>query len=130
MPLTNIALTPRERSYKVADDRGLYIEVTPNGSKLWRYKYRLHGKENRLSMGRFPEVSIAEARRRRDTARLELDAGHDPSLGPGDPVSAPKATRRSRSFRVAITMLPRVGMAAWRLFSALGQISSDQREVS
>jgi hypothetical protein len=71
MPLTNIALKalkPRERSYKVADDRGLYIEVTPNGSKLWRYKYRLHGKENRLSMGRYPEISIAEARQRRDKA--------------------------------------------------------------
>jgi transcriptional regulator GlxA family with amidase domain len=61
MALTNVALKalkPKEKSYKRADERGLYIEVMPNGSKLWRYKYRLHGVEKRLSMGRYPDVIL------------------------------------------------------------------------
>lgn len=83
MALTNVALNalrPKERAYKRADGLGLYIEVTPGGSKLWRFKYRLHGVEKRLSMGSFPEVSIAEARKRRDEAREFMEAGRDPSI--------------------------------------------------
>lgn len=83
MALTTVALNalkPREKSYKLADDRGLYIEVMPNGSKLWRYKYRLHGLEKRLSMGSFPDVSIAEARKRRDEAKAFIQAGRDPAI--------------------------------------------------
>ena len=60
------------------DERGLYLEVHPNGSKLWRYKYRYLGKQKRLALGRYPDVGLAEARRRRDDARRQLDAGTDP----------------------------------------------------
>ncbi|HNR82844.1 Arm DNA-binding domain-containing protein [Ottowia sp.] len=52
----------RERAYKLADSGGLYLLVQPNGSKLWRYKFRIGGVEGKQSLGTFPEVSLAEAR--------------------------------------------------------------------
>jgi len=54
------ALKGRETSYKVADGKGLYVEVFPNGSKLWRQKYRIGGKEKRLALGAYPEVTLAD----------------------------------------------------------------------
>lgn len=83
MPLTNTqvrALKPKDRSYRKWDDRGLYVEVFPTGSKLWRYKYRYLGKEKRLPLGAYPKVKLGEARRGRDVARLQLDDGLDPCL--------------------------------------------------
>ena len=83
MPLTDLQIRhfePAERPYKKADGGGLYIEVTPSGSKLWRLKYRFHGAEKRLSMGRYPDVSLADARKARDEARVRLAAGRDPSI--------------------------------------------------
>lgn len=73
------AFKPQDRAYKRADERGLYIEVRPNGSKLWRLKYRHLGTEKRLALGAYPEVSLAEARRKRDEARQKLRDGIDPS---------------------------------------------------
>ena len=81
MPLTDIAiraLDTQDKVYKRADDRGLYLEVHPNGSKLWRYKYRHQGKDKRLALGRYPDVGLAEARRKRDEARLKVVDGIDP----------------------------------------------------
>lgn len=74
------ALQPGEKPYKVADASGLYVQVRPTGSKLWRLKYRFAGKEKQLALGAYPEVSLAEARKRRDAARMEIAAGVDPSL--------------------------------------------------
>lgn len=61
------------------DGGGLYLEVTPKGSRYWRLKYRHGGKEKRLALGVFPEVTLAEARRRGDDARKLLRDGIDPS---------------------------------------------------
>jgi len=72
------ALQPRDRIYKKADERGLYIEVHPSGSKLWRFKYGYLGKDKRLALGRYPEVTLAEARLKRDEARQKLRDGVDP----------------------------------------------------
>lgn len=72
------ALQPRDRIYKKADERGLYIEVHPSGSKLWRFKYGYLGKDKRLAFGRYPEVTLAEARQKRDEARQKLRDGIDP----------------------------------------------------
>lgn len=74
------ALRADGTSKKKADSKGLYIEVFPNGSKLWRLKYRIAGKEKRLALGAYPEISLAEARRRRDVARSKIEQGIDPSL--------------------------------------------------
>jgi integrase len=70
---------PQERPYKLADGQGLHLLVNPNGSRLWRLKYRVGGKEKLLSIGRYPEVSIKMAREARDDARGLLAAGVDPS---------------------------------------------------
>lgn len=72
------ALKPQERVYKRADERGLYIEVHPNGSKLWRFKFRHLGKDKRIALGRYPTVGLADARRRRDEAKQKLWDGVDP----------------------------------------------------
>lgn len=83
MPLTDTACKnarPREKSYKMADSGGLYLEVMPNGRRYWRLKYRFAGKENRLSFGAYPETSLAEARERRAIARKSLEEGIDPSV--------------------------------------------------
>ncbi|QGN55158.1 integrase arm-type DNA-binding domain-containing protein [Novosphingobium sp. Gsoil 351] len=74
------ALKPRDRIYKCSDSHGLYLEVHPTGSKLWRYKYRRLGKEKRIALGRYPEAGLAEARRKRDEARLGLADGIDPAV--------------------------------------------------
>lgn len=71
-------IRPADKVTQCTDERGLYLEVHPNGSKLWRYKYRYMGKQKRLAIGRYPDVSLAEARKRRDDARRQLDAGTDP----------------------------------------------------
>lgn len=67
-------------SVKKADGKGLYLEAFPNGSKLWRFKYRFGGKEKRLALGSYPEVSLADARKRRDEARSTIADGIDPGL--------------------------------------------------
>ncbi len=66
--------------YKRADGGGLYLEVFPNGSKLWRWKFRANGKEKRLALGVYPTVSLKAARQRRDAERAKLDGGFDPAI--------------------------------------------------
>lgn len=82
MALTDLQVkqaSPRERDWKLADGGGLYILVRPNGAKLWRMKYRQHGKEKKLAFGRYPEVGLKEARLLRDEARVEIGRGGDPA---------------------------------------------------
>jgi integrase len=64
---------------KLADGKGLYLLVTRTGSKLWRLKYRIDGKEKKLALGAYPDVSLKEARAKRDEARKTADAGSDPA---------------------------------------------------
>jgi integrase len=65
---------------KLADSKGLYLLITATGSKLWRLKYRIDGKEKKLALGSYPEVGLKEARARRDAARQSAQAGSDPSV--------------------------------------------------
>ena len=67
------------KRYKMGDSRGLYLEVAPNGGKWWRLKYRFDGKEKRLSLGVYPDVSLKEARNRREEFRQQVANGIDPS---------------------------------------------------
>lgn len=73
------ASKPAEKIYKVYDSDGLYIEVPPSGKKRWRFKYRFGGKEKRISLGVYPDVSLLDARSKRDDARRQLLDGQDPS---------------------------------------------------
>ena len=70
---------PRAKSYKLTDGAGLYLEVMPSGARYWRMRYRIAGKDTRLAFGVYPEVTLAEARQRREDARRQLRDGHDPS---------------------------------------------------
>lgn len=70
---------PRDKKYKLYDARGLYLEVRPNGSKYWRFRYRYLEKEKLLSLGVYPEISLAEARERCLDARKLLHDNIDPS---------------------------------------------------
>lgn len=82
MPLTNTKIKnakPRPRNYKLGDEKGLYLLVTPAGAKYWRVKYRYAKKERTYSIGVYPEISLKEARTRCDEARKELSQGIDPS---------------------------------------------------
>ncbi|PKK36783.1 integrase [Siphonobacter sp. SORGH_AS_0500] len=74
------AAKPKNKPYKITDGEGLYLEVTPHGTKFWRLKYRLHGKERRISIGAYPAVSIAEARKAKEEIKKELKLGIDPVL--------------------------------------------------
>jgi len=67
-----------DKSYKLADGGGLYLEVARAGGKWWRLKYRFGGKEKRLALGVYPDVTLADARQRRDEARRLLAQGIDP----------------------------------------------------
>jgi len=70
---------PRDRAYKIFDADGLYLQVSPQGGKWWRFKYRWGGKEKLLSLGTYPAITLAVARERRDAARKQLAHGIDPS---------------------------------------------------
>lgn len=83
MALTDVAAKgakPREKAYKLSDEKGMFLLVTPAGSKWWRLKYRFAGKEKLLSLGVYPEIGVRDARDRRDAARKLLLNGIDPSI--------------------------------------------------
>ncbi len=72
-------IKPLEKKTKYADEKGMYLEVTPSGGMHWRMKFRLNGKENIFSIGTYPETTLAQARRTRDEARLKLKDGISPN---------------------------------------------------
>jgi integrase len=72
-------LKPEAKPYKLSDERGLFLLVTPAGGKLWRLKYRINKVEKSLALGAYPDVSLADARDARDEARKVIAAGEDPS---------------------------------------------------
>jgi hypothetical protein len=73
------AAKPRQKPYKLSDGGGLFLEISPAGGRLWRWKYRYGGKEKLLALGRYPDVRGAAARRRAAEARQSLHEGRDPS---------------------------------------------------
>lgn len=79
--LTDVVLKkvkPTDKVVRMWDEKGLYLEVTPSGGKWWRLKFRIDGKEKRLSLGTYPEVGLKEAREKRDKLRQEIRNGIDP----------------------------------------------------
>lgn len=82
-----------DRPKKMSDGGGLFLLLNPNGSRWWRLKYRFCGKEKQISLGTYPEVSLKDARERRDEARKKLAAGYDP----GAARKAQKAAEKDRA---------------------------------
>jgi integrase len=81
MALTDSALKaakPKDKLYRLPDANGLCLEVAPSGSKLWRYRYRFNGTPKMLALGKYPAVTLLEARQKRDAARKLLTEGTDP----------------------------------------------------
>jgi hypothetical protein len=72
-------LETREKPYKVADGNGLFVLVSPSRLRAWRWKYRFAGKEKVLPLGKYPDVTLADARRLRDEARKQVLADVDPA---------------------------------------------------
>ncbi len=82
MALTDTAIKAAKhgpKPIKLFDERGVFLLIQPSGGKLWRLKYRILGKEKKLSLGVYPDVSLKEARKRRDEARTLLANGSDPA---------------------------------------------------
>lgn len=80
--LTDVAVRnakPGPKPYKMGDSHGLFLLVQPTGGKLWRFKYRVDGREKKLAIGPYPEIGLGEARRRRDEAREAMTFGKDPA---------------------------------------------------
>ena len=102
MPLTNITILkakPTDKPVRLFDGGGLYLEISPAGGKLWRLKYRFNGKEKRLALGIYPDVSLARAREKRHEARSLLADGNDPSEN-RKAQKAARADRAANSFEV------------------------------
>ena len=81
MALTDIKVRtakPMDKQYKLTDGSGMHLLVHPNGSKYWRLQYRYDGKQKMLALGIYPEITLADARARRDDARKLLANGVDP----------------------------------------------------
>ena len=81
MPLNEMKVRnakPKEKFYKITDSDGLYLHITEKGGKLWRFRYRFGGKEKLLAFGSYPEISLLEARQKRDEARRQLAHNIDP----------------------------------------------------
>lgn len=72
-------IKPAEKKIKYPDEKSMYLEVTPSGGMHWRMKFRLNGKENIFSIGTYPETTLAQARRIRDEARLQIKDGVNPN---------------------------------------------------
>lgn len=102
MPLTDVKVRnakSTEKQVKLSDGDGMYLLVTPNGGKCWRFKYRFAGKEKLLALGTYPEISLADARHKRDDARKLLANNIDPSAVKKAQKSA-RANSDANSFEV------------------------------
>lgn len=81
IPITDIKVQkvkPKDKPFSLFDGGGLYLLVTPSGGKLWRFKYRYNHKEKKLAFGAYPEISLLDARKRRDETRAQIAHGIDP----------------------------------------------------
>ncbi|WP_338616986.1 integrase arm-type DNA-binding domain-containing protein [Pigmentiphaga sp. CHJ604] len=101
------ALKPRDKTYTVTDDRGLHVEVFPTGGIVWRYRYRLNGKYEKLTLGKYPALTLKNARLKRDEAAQQVAMGESPAkkkqqekvAGPEDATVADFAKRFFRDIQ-------------------------------
>jgi integrase len=92
---------PTGKLQKLTDSRGLYLEVSATGSRLWRYRFRIDGKENTLALGRYPDMSLRDAREARDGALKLISAGINPALDRKQAKQAKAASNRNTFQAVA-----------------------------
>jgi integrase len=134
MPLTDTGIRnakAQAKPYKLADSGGLFLYIAPTGGKLWRLKYRVGGREQLLSFGAYPAVSLAQAREKREDARKQLAEGKSPSLEKKRAAVASRAARDNTFTKVAHELIAKrereglapttAGKLRWYL-SLLGKI--------
>src|SRR5450631_960077 len=108
MPLSEIVIRqakPGPKAIKIFDGRGLYLLLSPNGSRGWRFKYRVDGREKLISFGIYPDVPLKLARDRREEARQQLAAGIDPGAkrkAEKVPLKPAKRVKRKESFAAGV----------------------------
>lgn len=131
MPLTDTIIRnakPADKTRRMFDGGGLYLEISPKGGKWWRLKYRYHGKEKRISLGVYPDVSLKKARERREAARKLLADGVNPS----DNRKAQKATqleKAANSFGVVAREWHKKQSSTWSTRHSDGIIKRLERDV-
>lgn len=131
MPLTDTIIRnakPADKPRRMFDGGGLYLEISPKGGKWWRLKYRYHGKEKRISLGVYPDVSLKKARERREAARKLLADGVNPS----DNRKAQKATqleKAANSFGVVAREWHKKQSSTWSTRHSDGIIKRLERDV-
>ncbi|EFF81187.1 site-specific recombinase, phage integrase family [Acinetobacter haemolyticus ATCC 19194] len=130
-------IKPIDKKKRYSDEKGLYLEVTPSGGRFWRLKYRFNGRESTLTIGSYPEVSLAQARRVRDEARIQLYNNIDPNAAKNNRLDQ---TDKSKLFKVLAmewmqdrkdaitegTYLRDLSVFEKDLFPALGDMPIDQ----
>jgi integrase len=113
MPLTDLKmknLRPKDKAYKIADFDGLFVLVKPSGSKLFRFKYRVDGKEGLLSFGKYPAVSLSQARLKRDEARKLVAAGINPSIERNEAKAVKDANNANTFEKIAALYLVKIAI--------------------
>jgi hypothetical protein len=125
-PLTDIQVRtakPKEKAYKLADGGGMYLEVMPTGSKLWRMKFRqANGSESRLAFGSYPEVTLLDARNKRTEARALLAKKIDPAQVRRDD-KAETATANANTFEKIAREWHTNRLSAWSASTAKDTIN-------
>ncbi|VTX87623.1 Prophage integrase IntA [Acinetobacter junii] len=130
-------IKPIDKKKRYSDEKGLYLEVTPSGGRFWRLKYRFNGRESTLTIGSYPEVSLAQARRVRDEARIQLYNNIDPNTAKNQRLDQ---TDKNKLFKVLAmewmqdrkdaitegTYLRDLSVFEKDLFPALGDMPIDQ----
>lgn len=130
---------PKEKAFKLSDAGGLYLFISTAGSKTWRWKYRFGGKEKLLSIGRYPAISLKEARLQRDAARVMLASGIDPAAEKQETKKAAQY-RRENSFEAIARQWHKLKETSWlpryakfvlarmeaNVFPHIGKIAIDQ----
>ena len=101
---------PQPKLYKLTDERGMHLLVYPNGSKLWQMRYRFEGKERTASLGKYPEISLAEAREKRDQMRKQVANAIDPVQAQRT-VKEAKRVAQENSFEA----IARAWFASWQV---------------
>lgn len=130
-PLSEVQIKntkPKEKESKLYDGGGLYLVITPSGGKLWRLKYQFDGKEKLLSLGAYPVITLAEARRHREDAKRLIANGSDP----GEVKKATKLARRSvseNSFELVARRWQAIMVPRWSESHAKTTLSRLERDV-
>ena len=119
---------PEAKSYKLSDGGGMYLEVMPNGSKYWRLKYRFMGKEKRLALGVYPDITLAEARERRGEARKLLAHDTDPGAVKQSQKRQAKQSA-ANSFEAIAREFHKLKTPIWTAHHATDWINILEREV-